>query len=87
MSTTELSRDMINEICMMMRVCDLFKDNAAGIDEVPGMKETVAEFNRLLKEIWDTLSDEQRDVVLQEHKAQIAVIREEQALKKKTEAE
>jgi hypothetical protein len=79
----ELTDDEINEICMFLRVIDLMKKNQEIVDTNPAMKNEIEAMSKLVKEIMDKLSDEQRDKVLETHKIQAEIVEKELQRKEK----
>jgi len=72
-----LTPEMIDELCMMLRVHDLMQANPEIVDANPEMKKSIEEIKINLDKIMSQLSEEERNKVLEEHKAQLDYLREE----------
>lgn len=70
MEDNELDDEMVNQLCMYMRVIDLFQKNEEEIDDNDELKETVQNLNAKVKELMDMLTDEQKDLVLEVYQLQ-----------------
>ncbi len=66
----ELTDEQVDELCMFMRVIDLFDKNKEIIDKDPIIFEANKELREKVNSIMDLLTDEQKDRVLEEHKIQ-----------------
>ena len=66
----ELSDDQVDELCMFMRVIDLFDKNKEIIEKNPEIVKANIELREKVNSIMDLLTDEQKDRVLEEHKLQ-----------------
>lgn len=74
----ELSDKSISHICMYMRVIDLMKNNPEILNENSEMKLEFEKVCGLVNQMMELLTEEQRDIVLEEHKRQIGEIRRNQ---------
>ncbi len=77
MEDNELDDEMINQLCMYMRVIDLFQKNSNEIENNEELKETVQNLNAKVKELMDMLTDEQKDLVLEVYQLQKQEMEEE----------
>ena len=66
----DLDEENVSQLCMFMRIIDLFDKNEAIVNTNPEIADTVKELREKVKSIMDLLSDEQKDYVLEEHKIQ-----------------
>ena len=66
----QLDDENVSQLCMFMRLIDLFDKNESIVNSNPEMADTVNELREKVKCIMDMLSDEQKDYVLEEHKIQ-----------------
>jgi len=85
----QLDDENVSQLCMFMRLIDLFDKNESIVNSNPEMADTVNELREKVKCIMDMLSDEQKDYVLEEHKIQTEYVAKQiekdkkKALKKK----
>ena len=85
----QLDDENVSQLCMFMRIIDLFDKNETIVNANPEMADTVNELREKVKRIMDMLSDEQKDYVLEEHKIQTEYVAKQiekdkkKALKKK----
>ena len=66
----DLDEENVSQLCMFMRIIDLFDKNEAIVNTNPEIADTVKELREKVKCIMDLLTDEQKDYVLEEHKIQ-----------------
>ncbi|MEI6823145.1 MAG: hypothetical protein WCL51_14535 [Bacteroidota bacterium] len=66
----DLDEENVSQLCMFMRIIDLFDKNEAIVNTNHEIADTVKELREKVKSIMDLLSDEQKDYVLEEHKIQ-----------------
>jgi hypothetical protein len=83
MEVNELTEEQINEICMMMRVTDLLNSNPEIINSNPALKKESELISKKVKEIWDNLTEEQHNKVLEEFKKQMVHLADQEIKSKK----
>lgn len=71
------------QLCSYMRVIDLMGRSKKIMDEIPGMREEYEKLCVQTKKIMDTLTDIQRDEMLDMHKKQMESIAKKELKKKK----
>jgi hypothetical protein len=71
----QLTDEMINKICMFLRIIDLFNNNREKMEEIPEIKKEYERLSTTVNEIMNNLTEEQRDKVLEIHKIQTEEIR------------
>jgi hypothetical protein len=79
----KLTDEQISNLCMYMRVIDLLKSRPDLLDENPEMKKHLEMICSNVDKIMETISDEQRDEVLEVHKIQLEQIAKNEARKQK----
>ena len=80
----QLTDEQLSELCMYMRIIDLSKANGPVVDKSPAFKQGIDLLSKKVAEIMATLSEEEQDMVLEEHRLQLQQIREEKVTKKQT---
>ena len=79
----KLTKESINRLCSDLRAIDFCNKHAKELNSAPGYKENFEALTKTVKQIWDLLTEEQRDKVLAEHKVQIANIAKQKVKNKK----
>ena len=82
----QLDEENVSQLCMFMRVIDLFDQNESIVNSNPEMADTVKELREKVQRIMDLLTDEQKDYVLEEHKIQSEIVAKEIEKEKKKAA-
>ena len=82
----QLDEENVSQLCMFMRVIDLFDKNESIVNSNPEMADTVKELREKVQRIMDLLTDEQKDYVLEEHKIQSEIVAKEIEKEKKKAA-
>ena len=70
----KLSKDEINTFCMYMRVIDLMNKNITILNDNPPIKKEYDLMCKAENQIMSTLSEEERDKILEIHKLQLEKI-------------
>jgi hypothetical protein len=77
----KLTDEQISNLCMYMRVIDLLKSRPDLLDENPEMKKQLEMICSNVDKVMESISDEQRDEVLEAHKMQLEEIAQKEARK------
>jgi len=77
----ELTNDQISQVCMYMRVVEYMKKNEKILSENEEMKKNYEKLCLTVAEIMESITDEQRDEVLEVHKKQLKQIAKQEAKK------
>jgi hypothetical protein len=85
MAEYKLTEEIINRLCSDLRAIDFCNKHTNELNSIPEFKDSFEALTKGVKQIWDLLSEEQRDKVLEEHKSQMADIAKQQAKNKKKE--
>jgi len=78
-----MTNEQISKLCMYMRVIDLMKKNQKVLNENEELKKGYDNLCLNVNQIMETISDEQRDEVLELHKIQLQEIAKKEAKKLK----
>lgn len=70
MEENELDDEMVNKLCMYMRVIDLFQKNSHEIEDNEELKESIKDLKSQVKILMDMLSDEEQNLVLEVYQLQ-----------------
>jgi len=78
----QLTDDQLTELCRYMRVIDLMKANEHILAEQQEFKRDFEMFSKKVEEIMNILPEEEWDMVLEEHRLQLQMLKEEKIQKK-----
>jgi hypothetical protein len=71
MQSQNLTQEKIDAICNSMRIIDFMQNHKDLLDENAGIKNDYAIISETLKQVIESLSKEQLDVVLETHRTNI----------------
>ncbi len=74
----DLTPETITQLCIMLRIIDLFEKNLDKIEKVQDLKKEYRRLKSTVSEIMRNLSEEQRDKVLEIHKKQMQALKSKQ---------
>ena len=80
----QLTDEQLSELCIYMRIIDLSKANEQVVDKSPAFKQDIKLLCKKVEEIMAILSEEEQDMVLEEHRLQLQQIQEAKVSKKRT---
>ena len=79
----ELTDELISQLCMFMRVTEFLENHPEEVNSNAQFKEHSVKFCATMKNIWNALTEEQQNIVLEEHKRQLKMIGNEPSSKKR----
>ncbi|MDP4208113.1 MAG: hypothetical protein Q8928_04780 [Bacteroidota bacterium] len=71
-----LTEEQISLLCMYMRIIDLMKGNPDISEANPEMKAYLKNIYKAVEDIFAMLTDEQKDELLETHKLQLNVLKQ-----------
>ena len=79
----KLTDELISQLCMFKRVAEFLEAHPEEVNSNPEFKNHSVKFCAVMKNIWDSLTEEQQNIVLEEHKRQLKIIENQPSSKKK----
>jgi hypothetical protein len=77
MEKYELSKEEVDRICSYLRAIDFFNKHQDKLEVVAALKEEADSMREKVKVLWEQLTEEQRDHILEVHKVQSEFVAKE----------